>query len=653
MALAPGQILDAKYRVGRLIGEGGMGTVYEGENTRIGRRVAIKVLHAQVASMPEFVERFEREARAAARIGSPHVCDVIDLGDLPSGDRYIVMEYLDGVSFEDRLEECVRMTPAQLAPIAFELLDGLATMHAARVIHRDLKPANVFLARTTAGRGEIVKILDFGVAKLLPTVGEAGSMTQTGMMMGTPLYMSPEQARGAKDIDGRTDVYAASVMFYRALTGVLPHAAESLNELLFKIVLEDPKPIRQLVPEVDDTFAALVHKGLARDVEERFLTARDYQAALAAWGKTQGRTSLSFAITIPSEPPPAPTKALPGGESALGVLGAKGSLPRGASTPAGAERPTTAPASASASVSVNSGTPTAWSDDGPEVALALAGAAEPSGGGLRPAAGAQAQPTTGANKLTGPLTAMEAAEAAELAMARTSAIPSEPPPRAPSSEASGASTPASQATTDPSRVAPSFVNAKASATSGSAGTSRLVLGALGAVALVAVAVVALGRGGPSGAAASTSTSPGDPSSSAGPSSVATSPAGTPVDKRDDPKNVGSATAALGSAASSSTAAPLSPGGNGEPMQDGGGVSAAGAQSPNGASASGGATPPSRHDLTPGVAAVAGRKQQPLTTASASAAVVALPGGTSAPDPAPSTAPAKPAASGRKYRTNID
>src|SRR4051812_6845735 len=157
MALEPGQILDGKYRVGRLIGEGGMGTVYEGDHSRIGRRVAIKVLHAQVAQMPEFVERFEREARASARIGSPHVCDVLDLGDLPNGDRYIVMEYLDGVSLEDRLTERVRLTAAQLAPIAFELLEGLGTMHAARVIHRDLKPANVFLSRTPGGRGEIVK----------------------------------------------------------------------------------------------------------------------------------------------------------------------------------------------------------------------------------------------------------------------------------------------------------------------------------------------------------------------------------------------------------------------------------------------------------------------------------------------------------------
>src|SRR5690242_17517849 len=148
-----------------------MGTVYEGENVRIERRVAIKVLHAQVASQPEFASRFEREARASARIGSPHVCDVLDLGDLPGGERYLVMEYLDGESLEDRVARS-RMTAQDLGPIAFEMLEGLGTMHNAGVIHRDLKPANVFLHRAAGRRGEMVKILDFGVAKILPRADE-------------------------------------------------------------------------------------------------------------------------------------------------------------------------------------------------------------------------------------------------------------------------------------------------------------------------------------------------------------------------------------------------------------------------------------------------------------------------------------------------
>ncbi len=301
--IEPGAVIEEKYRVLRRIGEGGMGTVYEGENTRIERRVAIKVLHAHVASSPEFALRFEREARASARIGSQYVCDVLDLGDLPNGDRYIVMEYLDGESLEERLDRGGKMTAQELAPIAFELLDGLGSMHQAGVVHRDLKPANVFLAKTSRGR-TMVKILDFGVAKIVPRADESGGATQTGMMMGTPLYMSPEQARGARDVDGRTDLYAASVIFYRALTGVLPHEAVNLHELLFKIVLEDPRPILKLAPDVDPEFAAIVTKGLIRDVNVRYTSAREYQEALADWGAKQALPQLRFSVTLPSERPP-------------------------------------------------------------------------------------------------------------------------------------------------------------------------------------------------------------------------------------------------------------------------------------------------------------------------------------------------------------
>jgi serine/threonine-protein kinase len=351
MALEPGQIIDAKYKVIRLIGEGGMGTVYEGENMRIARRVAIKVLHAQVAAMSDFVARFEREARAVARIGSQYVCDVLDLGDLPNGDRYIVMEYLDGISFEDRLTERGKLTPAQLAPIAFELLEGLGTMHVAGVIHRDLKPANVFLSRTSGGRGEVVKILDFGVAKLQPLAGEVGSMTQTGTMMGTPLYMSPEQARGARDVDGRTDLYAASVMFYRALAGQLPYNAETLNELLFKIVLEDPRPLREVAPEVDEVFAAIVHKGLARELPQRFQSARAFQDEIAAWAKTQERSSLSFAATHASDRPPATPITLP--ELSRMSASSSSAMSAGVGAPI------------ASAVSAAAGTPIAWSESAP------------------------------------------------------------------------------------------------------------------------------------------------------------------------------------------------------------------------------------------------------------------------------------------------
>ncbi|MFO0741251.1 MAG: protein kinase [Labilithrix sp.] len=301
--LQPGETLDGKYRLTRRIGEGGMGTVFEGENIRIKRKVAIKVLHEHVATSPEFAQRFVREARASARIGSDHVCDVLDLGDLESGEKYIVMELLDGESMEARLERESQIDPKVLAPIVFEILEGLGAMHQVGVIHRDLKPANVFLCNKKGG-GVSVKILDFGVAKVEASDEDPSGihdMTTTGTMMGTPLYMSPEQARGARDVDGRTDLYAASVIFYQGLTGETPHSGVSLHELLFKIVLDDPKPIQSLAPHVDDELAGLVMRGLARDPEQRFHSARDFQTALAAWGE---KHDLDFKITLPTEPPP-------------------------------------------------------------------------------------------------------------------------------------------------------------------------------------------------------------------------------------------------------------------------------------------------------------------------------------------------------------
>jgi serine/threonine-protein kinase len=360
--IAPGAIIDGKYRVVRRIGEGGMGTVYEGENVRIERRVAIKVLHDHVASSPEFAERFEREARASARVGSEHVCDVLDLGDLPNGERYLVMEFLEGESLEERLERGT-MTAAELAPIAFQLLEGLGTMHHASVIHRDLKPANIFLARVPRKGTDVVKILDFGVAKIVPRADQPNAMTSTGMMMGTPLYMSPEQARGARDVDGRTDLYAASVIFYRALTGDVPHIGANLHELLFKIVLEDPRPIRELVPSVDEVFAGIVTKGLARDADQRFLSARDYQEAIMAWGRAQGDPNLVFSLTLPERTPS--LRSLASGYPAE-LLAARGAFapttPSGRIGPPTPQGPSPEAAPATPTGQRGSGTPMGWAE---------------------------------------------------------------------------------------------------------------------------------------------------------------------------------------------------------------------------------------------------------------------------------------------------
>jgi serine/threonine-protein kinase len=289
MSLSTGDIIDGKYRIVRLIGEGGMGAVYEAENMRIHRKVAIKVLHAGVAQTGEAVSRFEREAQAAGRIGSEHIVEVLDLGNLPSGDRYMVMEFMDGDALSGRIRTRVRLTPSEIYPIMHQLLEALAAAHGAGIIHRDLKPDNVYLLKSRGGKADFVKLLDFGISKFNQLSGDSGfSMTRTGAVMGTPYYMAPEQAKGARDLDHRVDLYAAGVILYEAITGEVPFNADTFNELLFKIVLEAAKPVEQVVPNMDPNFAAIVNKSMAREPSQRFQTAREFQQALEQWAAGAG-----------------------------------------------------------------------------------------------------------------------------------------------------------------------------------------------------------------------------------------------------------------------------------------------------------------------------------------------------------------------------
>src|SRR3954466_8662182 len=298
--LSTGEIIDGKYRTIRLIGEGGMGAVYEAENIRIHRKVAIKVLHAGVAETAEAVQRFEREAQAAGRIGSEHIVEVLDLGNLPSGDRYMVMEFMDGDALSGRIRSRVRLTPSEIYPIMHQLLEALAAAHGAGIIHRDLKPDNVYLLKSRSGVADFVKLLDFGISKFNQLSGDSGfSMTRTGAVMGTPYYMAPEQAKGAKDMDHRVDLYAAGVILYESVTGEVPFNADTFNELLFKIVLEEPRPVQQLVPQIDGGFAAIINKAMARDPALRFQSAREFQLALEHWVANAG-PELAQALRAPA-----------------------------------------------------------------------------------------------------------------------------------------------------------------------------------------------------------------------------------------------------------------------------------------------------------------------------------------------------------------
>lgn len=282
MSLKTGDIIDGKYRIVRLIGEGGMGSVYEGENVRIARRVAIKILHANVASQGDAVQRFEREAQAAGRIGSEHIVEVLDLGELADGDRYMVMEFLEGEPLNERISNMGKLPPQTAARIVVEMLDGLKAAHAAGIIHRDLKPDNVFLLTSRSGRRDFVKVVDFGISKF-STLGGEFSMTQTGAVMGTPYYLSPEQAKGERHVDQRSDIYAVGVILWEATVGRVPFDGETFNELLFKIVLEPIPNLAEIDPTMDPTFVQIVEKAMARNPVDRFETAEDLQRALETW----------------------------------------------------------------------------------------------------------------------------------------------------------------------------------------------------------------------------------------------------------------------------------------------------------------------------------------------------------------------------------
>lgn len=313
MGLKIGDRIDGKYEIKRLLGEGGMGAVYEGENTLIHRRVAIKVLHSDVAALEEAVKRFENEAQAAGRIGSDHIVEVLDLGRLDNGDRYMVMEFLKGESLSARIAARGRLSAKEICNIGLQLLEGLSAAHEAGIIHRDLKPDNVFLIAQGKGRTDFVKILDFGISKF-NGLGKDFSMTRTGSVMGTPYYMAPEQARGAKNLDARLDVYAAGVILYEAATGRVPFDGDTFNELLIKIVTEESPAVRTLVPDLDPGLAEIIDRARQKNPDQRFASAREFRDALARWSEGTRNGEVATGATLPLTPP-APVTA--GADTAL------------------------------------------------------------------------------------------------------------------------------------------------------------------------------------------------------------------------------------------------------------------------------------------------------------------------------------------------
>jgi eukaryotic-like serine/threonine-protein kinase len=284
-----GALVDGKYRILRLIGEGGWGVVYEAENVRTLKHVALKLLRPRPELTADIRTRFEREAQAAGRIGSDHIVEVFDLGTLDDGTHYMVMELLQGQDLASRLQQGP-VDSLVAVKLVVQLLEGLAAAHEAGIFHRDLKPENVFLVPTRSG-DEFVKILDFGISKF--NAPDLTSATITGAVLGSPVYMAPEQARGLKHVDPRTDLYSVGAVLYEMLTGRVPFTGENFNDLMFKIALAPrPSPL-SIRPELDPPLAHLVIKAIAADPKERFQSASEFRTVLTEWLASQGVTSSS------------------------------------------------------------------------------------------------------------------------------------------------------------------------------------------------------------------------------------------------------------------------------------------------------------------------------------------------------------------------
>jgi serine/threonine protein kinase len=296
-----GAVLSRKWRLLQKVGDGGMGEVYAAEPVDGGQRVAIKLLRPEFLGEPTVLARFLEEGSLCTRLIHPNIARMLECASAEDGSPYLVMELLEGVPLSAYLQNGGRIPLAQAVPILQGILAGLAAAHAQGVVHRDLKPDNVFLTRGADGTF-VVKVLDFGIAKVMDAAGGMGSRTRTGMLLGTPAYMSPDQVRSAKDVDARTDLWAAGVMFYEMLTGRVAFPAPTEYARLAAVLSAEPEPIER----VDPAFAPLsrfVVRALKKNRDERFGSALEMARELVAaapQAAAQGTDALSRLPEVPS-----------------------------------------------------------------------------------------------------------------------------------------------------------------------------------------------------------------------------------------------------------------------------------------------------------------------------------------------------------------
>ncbi|MBL8714414.1 MAG: serine/threonine protein kinase [Myxococcales bacterium] len=274
----PGDLIDGKYRVERVLGVGGMGVVVAARHQRLGETVAIKLLLPQAARTTADVQRFLREGRAASRLRSEHVVRVLDLGEQPGGAPYLVMEHLLGRDLSAVLMQDGPLPVEDALGYLLDACESIGEAHAVGVVHRDLKPANLFLARRADG-SPCLKVLDFGISKVAEP--DDLSLTQTRTLMGSPVYMAPEIMRSARAAGPSSDIWSLGVIFYELLTGVVPFHADTITELTIKVLEEEARPLSMFRSDVSPELDGIVRTCLAKDPNRRFRTVEDLALALA------------------------------------------------------------------------------------------------------------------------------------------------------------------------------------------------------------------------------------------------------------------------------------------------------------------------------------------------------------------------------------
>jgi len=302
-ASLPGAVIDDKYKVERIIGRGGVGLVVAATHLAMGQRVAIKMIRDDVPMQRELLDRFHREARAAAMIGSEHVARVLDVGRLPTGRPYIVMEYLDGEDLE-RVVSRGALPAVTAVDFALQACEALAEAHRAGVIHRDLKPANLFLSRRADG-APLVKLLDFGISKISPlTAIRVSGGVETTSIMGSPGYMAPEQMKSTRDVDARADVWSLGTVLYEMLVGRPAFEGASMLEILNAIAAAELVPPSHRQPGIHPALDLVIGRCLQREPEHRYGSIAELAMALRPFASPAGAMLADRALRISQEPAP-------------------------------------------------------------------------------------------------------------------------------------------------------------------------------------------------------------------------------------------------------------------------------------------------------------------------------------------------------------